>query len=511
MLQLKGKITENTERGNDMKQKWTRAWSSFLLCCLLVGILPGRASAASFRDVPAGHWAGSSISRCADLGLFQGKTASAFGLGQSMTRCAAVVVLDRFFGWEDVEFALPYEDVPADAWYAGALRSAYANGAVTGQSRAFRPADPVTREELAVMLVRALGYPEIAGVAQDLPETFTDVSSNPGYIAMARDLGLVSGVRADTFAPDKYATREQVAVILMRLYDKLYSRKGTVMGIVSSGEEVRGLDIAAADAAMITGSGVVREKLGAEQLAAVRTAAEDAGAAVVLYASGGGSFLDKEAGAVAEGLAAVVENGAYEGLLVEVKSMSTKQQGKLTEFVTALRGRLGQRELYLVLPAPARETKDGLHDYAALARTADGLVLRVEQTVKMADTFPVAPLEPLEEVYWSLSHLRSCGADMANMSLMLSTEGVRFSGAQARERLTGQEVLALAESREWQAGYSERYGCAYLEKEGTNEAVWYLNGRAAADRIRMLQLFGASGVCLESPDAASEELLMAIG
>lgn len=498
-----------------MKQKWTRAWSSFLLCCLLVGILPGRASAASFQDVPAGHWAGTSISRCADLGLFQGKTAAAFGLGQSMTRCAAVVVLDRFFGWEDVEFLLPYEDVPADAWYAGALRSAYANGAVTGQSRAFRPADFITREELAVMLIRALGYAEIAGVAQDLPQTFTDVGSNPGYIAMARDLGLVGGVRADTFAPDKYATREQVAVILMRLYDKLHSQKGDVMGIVSSGEEVRGLDIVAADAAMITGSGVVREKLGAEQLASVRTAAEDTGAELVLYASGGGSFLDKKVGVVADNLAAAVEGGAYDGLLIEVKSVSTKQRSKLTEFVTALRGRLGQRELYLVLPAPTTEAKvdlqKGGYDYTALAKAADGLVLRVEQTVELtADKFPIAPLEPLEEVYWGLSQLRSCGINVEKLSLMLSAEGVRFSGAQARGQLTSQEILALAESKEWQSGYSERYGCAYLEKTGSNEAIWYLDGRAAADRMRMLQMFGASGVCLEAPAAASEELLAAI-
>ena len=70
--------------------------------------------------------------------------------------------------------------------------------------------------------------------------------------------------------------------------------------------------------------------------------------------------------------------------------------------------------------------------------------------------------------------------------------------------------MALAESKEWQSGYSERYGCAYLEKTGSNEAIWYLDGRAAADRMRMLQMFGASGVCLEAPAAASEELLAAI-
>jgi len=63
-----------------MKNKWVCRCSTLLLCCLLAGFFPARASAAAFRDVPSGHWAGASISRCADLGFFQGKTANTLGL-----------------------------------------------------------------------------------------------------------------------------------------------------------------------------------------------------------------------------------------------------------------------------------------------------------------------------------------------------------------------------------------------------------------------------------------------
>ena len=254
-------------------KKLVRRCSMLLLCCMLVGCFPARASAAAFRDVPSGHWARESISRCASLGFFQGKTASTFGVGQSMTRCAAVVVLDRFFCWEEADFQLPYTDVPENAWYAGALRSAYVNGAVTGQSREFRPEDPVTREELAVMLIRALGYAAVSGVAQELPRTFTDIDTNPGYIAMARDFGLVSGIRADTFAPDGAATREQVAVILMRLYDKLHKETPASMEIVSSVEEMGGLDTVAIKGATLTSGGALKETLGSKRVQEIRAAA----------------------------------------------------------------------------------------------------------------------------------------------------------------------------------------------------------------------------------------------
>lgn len=39
---------------------------------------------------------------------------------------------------------------------------------------------------------------------------------------MAYELGLVSGMGNDLFVPDRYATREQAAVMLSRLYDKLH-------------------------------------------------------------------------------------------------------------------------------------------------------------------------------------------------------------------------------------------------------------------------------------------------
>ena len=277
-------------KNDNMKKRLQRICSCVLLCAaLLCAALPAPAAAAStgFSDVPATHWAADSIRRAVDLGLFQGQTATRFGLGAPMTRGAFVTALCRLFGWEMVtpETGSYADNQDKTAWYYSAVETAYANGAITHQTDTFRPNDPITREELAVMLVRAMGYGTIAGLAQDLPIPFQDVTTNTGYIAMAYELGLVSGTTATTFSPERTATREQTAVILMRLYDKLHAAAPGKIGIVASAEEA--VDLTGFDAVALTAGKLVYQSGGthltatsaAADAAAVRTAAESAGAA----------------------------------------------------------------------------------------------------------------------------------------------------------------------------------------------------------------------------------------
>ena len=181
------------------------------LCAVLSGALTVPAGAASFQDVPSNHWAATAIDRCAAQGWFQGKTADTFGVGQPMTRAGFAVALSRFFGWQSGEtYYRIFSDVPQGAWYEPALRACYEHGAVTRQTGDFRPGDPITREELAVMLIRALGYGPIAGLAEDDPLPFRDVTTNRGYIALAYEMGLVKNrYIGRTFIQPSQAMREK--------------------------------------------------------------------------------------------------------------------------------------------------------------------------------------------------------------------------------------------------------------------------------------------------------------
>ena len=223
-----------------MKRQMYRVIACLTLCALLAGAVPPASAAGGFRDVPDSHPAAEAIRRCVELGFFQGESATRFGMGHSITRGAFAVAASRFFGWDtkDVTKTPTYSDVPADAWCYGAVEAAVACGALSSQSGTFRPGDAITREELAVLLVRALGYETIAALAQDLATPFRDVRTNPGYIAMAYDFGLVSGGTRNQFYPGEPAAREDVAVILMELYDKLRAPAVRSIGITGAQEDL---------------------------------------------------------------------------------------------------------------------------------------------------------------------------------------------------------------------------------------------------------------------------------
>lgn len=209
-----------------MKQ---RLFSCLLALCLLLVLIPS--VSAAYTDVPDSSWAAADIETATKAGLFQGVDANTFGMGETMTRAQFVTALVRLFGWETVTpDTATFSDCAVWRWYYAAVETAYANGALPSYSTTFRPNDAVTREEMAVMLVRSLGYTTLAGQLADDALPLSDVTSNKGYIAMAYDLGFITGYADGTFRSKGLATREQVAAVLVRVMDKLQTASLDVTG-----------------------------------------------------------------------------------------------------------------------------------------------------------------------------------------------------------------------------------------------------------------------------------------
>ena len=489
-----------------MNKHVQRILSFVVLAALLSCLLPPSAAAAGrFTDVPAGHWASSQISRAVDLGLFQGETSTRFGLGHPMTRAAFAVVLCRFFGWEmeTPDHGSYTDNQDPDAWYYSAVETAYAHGAITSQTADFRPADAITREELAVMLLRAMGYGTIAGLAQDLPMPFRDVRTNSGYLSMAYALGLISGTSATTFAPDQAATREQAAVILMRLYDKLHAAEPGLVGILASaGDETdfSGYDAVAVDAGRLSHPGRIQLSYTMKEAdaAAVTQSIQDAGAKALFYVTGSATALKGDAGETAAVLEEAVEDGGYDGLFLDLPALSSVYKSDLTALVRALGEALGDRLLYVMAEAPAWQgTSYGGYDYAALSAAADRLVLRIAAYEKESeDGFPIAPADPLEEVYYALGELKgTVSAD--RLSLLVTTTATAWDSEGDRTgTLSGEELRQLLEKRGTTRYYSARYACAYLTSDEKDaQVVWFLDEASLAQRTQLAKLFGVRQLC----------------
>lgn len=133
-----------------------------------------------------------------------------------------------------------FQDVPAGAWYQPYVSAAAAQ-LVRGQGDRFRPEAAITRAELTVMLVRALGLePEARGldpatVATRLP--FADTAAIPDwarpYVATAAYHGLLEGVWQEELAAGKAATRAEAAALLARAIQRL-GRVETPAGLVGT-------------------------------------------------------------------------------------------------------------------------------------------------------------------------------------------------------------------------------------------------------------------------------------
>ena len=205
-----------------------RFCAAALAAVLLLSAAPlSPAASAAFSDAE-GTWAAEVIEKAEGYGLMNGYPDGTFGVGKELTRGEFVAVLCRMFGWDAASPGAPsFSDCPASHWAYSYVETALAHG-VMDAGGAFRPEDYISREEMAVMLVRALGYGTLAQSLSGLELPFDDITDNRGSIAIAYDIGMITGVAGAggqlKFLPRDSATREEAAAMLVRVYERYTSK-----------------------------------------------------------------------------------------------------------------------------------------------------------------------------------------------------------------------------------------------------------------------------------------------
>ena len=176
-----------------------------------------------FTDV-SHSWADDGIQYCVTHQLMSGIGNDLFGPKLTTTRAQIVQILYNLEGEPKVSGKTPFTDL-TDDWYKDAVLWAYQTGVVAGtSSTTFAPDQPVTREQIAVILMeyvtRVLKL-ERTWTPADL-SAFPDAGSVSDWakdaLADAVALGLISGASnggQTLLEPQGSATREQVATILM--------------------------------------------------------------------------------------------------------------------------------------------------------------------------------------------------------------------------------------------------------------------------------------------------------
>jgi len=182
---------------------------------------------SSFNDIQ-GHWAESEIMAMTELGIAGGVTQDGFGPNGLVTRAQFAAFLIRSLRIAEVNPAAGrFSDVSRTAWYYGAVEAALAAQLVGGYpDGSFRPNQPITRDEIAVMVVRALNLQAVTPVSFTSPEVvlasrFKDWQTIAvwarGAVAQAVEANIVRGREGNLFAPQENASRAEAVVMLKRM------------------------------------------------------------------------------------------------------------------------------------------------------------------------------------------------------------------------------------------------------------------------------------------------------
>ena len=177
-----------------------------------------------FTDVTK-NWAYPGIQYCVTHGIMGGMGDGTFAPTGTTTRAQIVQILYNLEGTPAVSGTTPFTDLTAN-WYKPAILWAYQNNVVAGTSpTTFAPDQPVTREQIAVILTQYMFHVlkmERTWTPADLSK-FPDGAQVSSWAKEAMQdavaLGLINGTKTPDglvyLDPQGSAARQQVATILM--------------------------------------------------------------------------------------------------------------------------------------------------------------------------------------------------------------------------------------------------------------------------------------------------------
>ncbi|RXZ79358.1 carbohydrate-binding protein [Paenibacillaceae bacterium] len=183
---------------------------------------------ATFADIQ-GHWGQAPIEALASRMVVHGKSAVAFDPAGAVTRAEIAALLMRLLGADTALDAPSFADVEDGKWYSRDIRMAAALGLVSGyEDASYRPEASVTREELALMLERAMrhtgltaangGDAERAAALSDLSEVSSWATD---AVRASIAAGIIQGDDKGRIRPAHDVSRAEAAAMLYRMLHAL--------------------------------------------------------------------------------------------------------------------------------------------------------------------------------------------------------------------------------------------------------------------------------------------------
>ncbi len=183
----------------------------------------------TFEDVSISYWAWQYIERLYVAGITGGCSISPLKYcpDDTVTRAQMAVFLER--GLHTSTYNPPaatgmmFTDVTSDYWAAKWIEALATDGLTSGcGSGNYCPDDPVTRDQMAVFLLKAKYGSSYTPPAVESGTSFNDVLTDYWAAAWIKQLaaeGITGGCGTNVYCPGSPVTRAQMAVFLVRTFD----------------------------------------------------------------------------------------------------------------------------------------------------------------------------------------------------------------------------------------------------------------------------------------------------
>lgn len=207
--------TVKLTKSSDTKYTFTMPASKVTVEASFVEIKAAPDEGLRFVDVAENAYYYDAVAWAVENGITGGTSATTFSPNQACTRAQAVTFLWRAAGSPALKTASnPFTDVSTSAYYYDAVLWAVENGITAGTSATtFSPDNTCTRGQIVTFLYRA------DGTAANGNNPFADVSADAYYagpVAWAVAEGITAGTSATTFSPNDACTRAQIVTFIFR-------------------------------------------------------------------------------------------------------------------------------------------------------------------------------------------------------------------------------------------------------------------------------------------------------
>ncbi|QIB69198.1 glycoside hydrolase [Aminipila butyrica] len=527
-----------------------KVMSIALMCILVTGmVVPSIPVFAdiTYSDVPADSWAAQSIADAGSYGLMKGQAADSFGYGKTVTKAEFATILCNMMKWQTVSPSQPsFTDVAAGQWYYGAVETALANGALN-QGSSFQPDTPITRAEMAVMFVKALGLSDAAKVAESAALPFTDVTVDKGYIGVAHDIGMINGISDTAFGPSSTAKREEAAAMLTRVYSKYYGKTQFLHGFYAISSYSQKDLTAQMDAVTLGWSAMANDGNGVwlntgssldneykipsgyqDVVTYLQSNNTKAHLGVYMDTSDGVKDMltsaDKRKAAVAAIMAELertyeeLGKNPYSGVTIDFEGLKgTEVKAGFNSFLTELSSQLkAQNKTLYVAVQPALSGGayfDGF-DYRTIGQLADKVILMAHdynptslEGYTGTEWYKNTALTPIGSVYYSLKAITDStnGVEDKNkivLAISFATVGWELTdsgklAATAPLHANTEAVYKWMTTTGTVKGFSAVYRNPYLTyttPEGRNMFLWYENEQSVFEKAALARMFGIDGI-----------------